>query len=151
MILMKGAVLPRRRRDSGASSIAAVCLRSRRVVYVGPVFRPGTASQISVDTKVAADFPTRDVLDVIEPLLALGGHEMREGVFAERGAHEVILFELVKRFTEAGRQLPDPQVPPFAVAHLEDVLVDRRTRIDPLVDAVETGAKHHRKRKVRIA
>src|SRR5436190_11386884 len=40
---------------------------------------------------------------------------------------------------------------PFAVAHLVDVLVDRRAWIDLLLDAVEPRPQHHRQREIGIA
>ena len=96
--------------------------------------RPADAS---VQAEVPVDFPRGDVFDVVEPLFTLGGHEMFEQVVAKRFSYQVVLLEFVQRLVQIPRQLVDPQVTPFAVAHLVDVLVDRRPRIDLLLDPVE--------------
>src|SRR5690606_9184050 len=84
----------------------------------------------SVRAEIAVDFPGRDVADVVEPLLPLRLDEIAEDVLAERLAHQVVLLELVERFLQISGQLVDPEMPPLAVAHLVDVLVHRRSRID---------------------
>src|SRR5262245_49544282 len=91
----------------------------------------------SVNAEVSVSLPGRDVLDVVEPLLTLGGEEVLVEVLAERLSNEVVLLELVERLAQVARELVDAQVAALAVAHLVDVLVHRRTRIHLLVDAVE--------------
>ena len=95
--------------------------------------------------------PRAHVLEVLEPLLALGFDHVVEDVIAERGAHQVVLLEGVQRLAQVRRQLVDSQVAPLAVAHLEDVLVHRGARVDPLRNAIEPGPQHHRERQIGIA
>src|SRR5262245_18752985 len=99
-----------------------------RITRVG-----GRRSSFLIDAEVPIDLPRRHVLDVVEPLLPLGGDEVLEKMLAERLAHEVVLLELVERFAQVAGQVVDAQVAPLAVAHREDVLVDRRAGIDLLV------------------
>src|SRR5438093_1511129 len=92
----------------------------------------------SVHRQVPLDLPRRHVPDVVVPLLALGGDEVLEQVAAKRFSDEVVLLQFVERFAQIARQLVDSQMPALAMAHREDVLVDRRPGINLLVDAVET-------------
>src|SRR5262249_46754807 len=81
----------------------------------------GTLNEPSVHSQIAVDLPGRDVLDVVEPFLALRLNEVLEEMLAERVADQFVLLELVQRFVEIPWKLVDPQVPPLAVAHLVDV------------------------------
>ena len=47
-----------------------------------------------------------------------------------------LFFELVQCLAPIPRQLVDAQMAALAVAHLVDVLVDRRSRVHLLLDAV---------------
>src|SRR5258707_15378295 len=53
--------------------------------------------RLSVHPEIPIDLPRRDVLDVVEPLLALCRHEVLECVLAERVANQIAFFELVGR------------------------------------------------------
>src|SRR5439155_22825887 len=89
-----------------------------------------SAASFLIDAQIAIDLPRRHVPDVVVPFLALGRHEVLEEMLAQRFTHEHILLELVERLTQVARELVDPQVAPFPVAHGEDVLVDGRPRVD---------------------
>jgi hypothetical protein len=45
----------------------------------------------SIHPQISVYFPRRDVLDVVEPLFTLGGHEMLEQMIAKRLSHQVVL------------------------------------------------------------
>src|SRR5689334_4134121 len=79
----------------------------------------------SVHAEIARHLPGRDVLDVVQPLLPLGGDVVIEQVIAEHLAHEAVLFQLVQRLVEISGQLVDAKMPPLPMAHGEDVLVHR--------------------------
>src|SRR5262245_17778681 len=90
-----------------------------------------------IDAEVSIDLPRRHVLDVIAPLFAFGRQKVLEEMIAERVAHQVVLLQLIERLVQISRELVDAKMAPFAMAHGEDVLVDRRAGIDMFFDAVE--------------
>src|SRR6478752_3617578 len=76
---------------------------------------------------------------------------MLEKMFAESVAHQIVLLQLIERFVQISGELVDPEMASFAMAHCEDVLVDRRSGIDVLFDAVQAGAQHDGKGEIRVA
>ena len=65
-------------------------------------------SAISITFPNISPLPHGDACDVVEPLFAFRRQEVLERVLAERLADEVVLLELVERFTEVAGQLVDP-------------------------------------------
>src|SRR5688572_14967847 len=111
----------------------------------------GQAVPISVRAQIAFDLPRRDVTNVAVPLGAFGGQEVLEEMWAERVAHQITLLQFIERLTQIAGQLIDAEMPAFAMAHLVDVLVHRRSRIQRPLDAVKTGAQHRREGEIRVA
>src|SRR5262249_61177283 len=72
-------------------------------------------------------------------------------IYAEGFSHQVLFLQLSERFLQISGELVDPEKAPFAMAHGEDVLVNRRTRIDVLFDAVQSGAQHHGEGEIGVA
>src|SRR5438046_6308164 len=61
------------------------------------------AASCLIDAEVAVDLPGRHMLDVVEPLLALGGDEVLEEMLAEELAHQRVFFQLVQRLAQVAR------------------------------------------------
>jgi hypothetical protein len=53
----------------------------------------------SVGVEIAIGFPGRDVSDVAVPFFPFRRNEVIEDVISERLAHQVVLLELIERFT----------------------------------------------------
>src|SRR6266550_415672 len=83
-----------------------------------------------IDAEVAIDLPRRHVLDVVAPFLAFRREKVFEQVRAECVADEVVLLQLIKCLVEIARQFVDAKVAALAMAHRENVFVDRRSRVD---------------------
>jgi hypothetical protein len=62
----------------------------------------------------------------------------------------VVGFERVERVSEAAGRLLDADLVELGPVHLVDVLVDRRRRLDLVLDAVEAGHQDRRERQVRV-
>src|SRR3954451_23973592 len=82
----------------------------------GPVSRVELAAASStrltvhsrlVDFEVALDFPLRDLLAVVVPLLPLGLEEPLVDVLTERPPHHVVALQLVERLVQGPRQDAD--------------------------------------------
>src|SRR3954454_15443058 len=81
---------------------------------------------LSILPEIPFLLPGVDVRDVLLPLLALGAEIVVEDVAAQGFLDDVVLFELVEGLGEFRGELADAQAALLAVAHGEDVLVDRR-------------------------
>src|SRR5262245_1905295 len=106
-----------------------------------PCRLPREYTSWSVHRQVAADLPAADALDVLLPLVALGFEEVLVDVAPDGVLNDLVLLELIQRVAQVPGQLVDPQMAPLTEAHLVDVLVDRRSGIQVVLDPLEAGAE----------
>src|SRR3954454_5414177 len=92
---------------------------------------------LSILPEIPFLLPGVDVGDVLLPLLALGAEVVVEDVVAQGFLDDVVLLELVERLGEVRGELADARAALLAVTHGEDVLVDRRPRVQLALHAVE--------------
>ena len=71
------------------------------------------------------------------PLLALVAQEVGVDVLAQGGAHDPVALQVFERLGQVAGKLADVQAPLLTFRHLEDVVVDRGSAVEPLGDPVE--------------
>ena len=78
--------------------------------------------------------------DVTVPFGPLRVDEVVKDVVAQSLTHQDALLEFIKRLAEISGKLVDPEVSALTVTHLVDVLVDRRPRVQFLLNSVKARA-----------
>src|SRR2546426_7771347 len=104
----------------------------------------------SVQPEVSLQLPLTDAPDVLLPLPLLRLDEPLVDVVAEGGPDNLVLLEVLERLVQVPGEVVDAEVAPLAVAHLEDVLVDRVGRRELMLDAIQAGGDLHGEREVGI-
>src|SRR5260370_37293194 len=110
----------------------------------------GRPRPLLILAQVALLFPLAHLTDVRLPLLLLRLEEPLVDVWTQRLTDDIVLLEHFERLVQIARQFLAAVVTPLAEAHLEDVLVHRVRRYEPLRHAVEPGCELHREGRVGV-
>src|SRR4051794_6008622 len=103
-------------------------------------------SLLSEQLQVAVDLPLGDLLVGLLPLAPLAADEVVDVVLvappAQRGAQHVVALELARRVEQVGGQDLDAQLGALRLVGLVEVQRVRLARVQPALDAVQSGGEH---------